>query len=71
MNDREEPLLNGLPVRVTGQLFFDASHGPCVGGRGSAPRPRSIWEIHPVYAIDVFDTTKNKFVPLGEWAQGR
>ena len=40
--------------RFTGQLFFDASHRPCVGG-ASGPEPKriSIWEIHPVYAVDI------------------
>jgi len=65
--------INGLHVRITGQLFFDGSHtpGPCQGPHGvnSFPR-RSVWEIHPVYAIEVFDTAKNKFVTLEEWAKG-
>jgi len=42
----------GVPVRITGQLFFDASHRPCKNGRGS-PKRVSLWEIHPVYAVDV------------------
>jgi hypothetical protein len=63
--------LKGAKVRISGQLFFDASHSPCVNGHGSAPVRRSIWEIHPVYAIDVFDTTKNKFVALDTWAKGK
>lgn len=76
VNPTEGPKVNGLPlkgsrVRLTGQLFFDASHSPCVNGHGSAPRRRSIWEVHPVYAIDVFDAAKNKFVPLDVWAQGK
>jgi hypothetical protein len=44
------------PVRVTGQLFFDASHTPCgLGGQQySHSLPRlSNWEIHPVYNIEV------------------
>jgi hypothetical protein len=40
-------------VRFTGQLFFDASHTPCKGGKGANPRRSTIWEIHPVYAIEV------------------
>jgi hypothetical protein len=64
-----QPLpLQGARVRLTGQLFFDASHSPCVNGTGGPPR-RSIWEIHPVYVIDVFETTKHKFIPFAEWAQ--
>jgi hypothetical protein len=65
--------IKGLRVRITGQLFFDGSHTPgqCEGPHGvnSFPR-RAVWEIHPVYAIEAFDTTKNKFVTLEEWAQG-
>jgi hypothetical protein len=76
VNAKEAPLVHGLPlkgvkVRITGQLFFDASHKPCVNGKGSAPKRRSIWEIHPVYAIEVFDTASNGFVPLDKWAQGK
>jgi hypothetical protein len=67
--------VKGLRVRITGQLFFDGSHspGPCGGGPAgpnSFPR-RAVWEIHPVYAIEAFDTAKNKFVTLEEWAQGK
>jgi hypothetical protein len=49
----------GHPVRLTGQLMFDASHAPCGDPhhvRGD-PARRSLWEIHPVYAIEV---CKNK-----------
>jgi hypothetical protein len=44
-----------LPVRITGQLFFDSIHEPCTGDapRGPNPRRASVWEIHPVYAFDV------------------
>jgi hypothetical protein len=42
----------GVPVRITGQLFFDGSHRPCKNGRGS-PKRIALWEIHPVYAVDV------------------
>lgn len=44
-------------VRITGPLFYDASHEPCstvngVRHRGT-PARRSIWEIHPVYTLEV------------------
>ena len=65
--------IKGLRVRITGQLFFDGSHTPgqCEGPHGvnSFPR-RSVWEVHPAYAIEVFDAAKNRFVTLEEWAQG-
>lgn len=42
-------------VKVSGQLFFDASHHPCQAtkpGLGDPARVSS-WEIHPVYDIQV------------------
>ncbi len=48
------------PVRAKGQMFFDASHAPCGHPDflpSGDPSRRSLWEIHPVYAIDV---CKNK-----------
>ena len=50
------------PMRFTGQLFFDASHRPCHNDKDTInPKRASIWEIHPVYAIDVckFKTIKS------------
>jgi hypothetical protein len=42
------------PLRVTGHLFFDAAHRPCRNDSdGVQPKRASLWEIHPVYAIDV------------------
>jgi hypothetical protein len=43
------------PIRITGQLFFDGSHTPCINGipgEGLMAR-RTTWEIHPVYFIDL------------------
>jgi hypothetical protein len=66
--------VKGQRVRISGQLFFDGSHspGPCSEAHGpnSFPR-RSVWEIHPVYAIEIFDSSQNKFVTLEAWAQGK
>jgi len=44
-----------FPIRVTGQLFFDASHRLCENGKAEAGNParQSAWEIHPVYKVDV------------------
>ena len=62
-------------VRLTGPLFYDASHTPCkfngktVTERQSPPR-RSIWEIHPVYRIQVRNES-NQWIEFDEWAKGR
>ena len=47
--------LQSRPFRFTGQLFFDGSHKPCktLTGPGGNPKRASVWEIHPVYSIDV------------------
>lgn len=68
--------LSTRPVRMTGQLFFDASHKPCSAGKRASPPRMAIWEIHPVYALDV--CKKNAladckadddtvWVPLDQW----
>jgi hypothetical protein len=43
------------PVKVTGHLFFDASHQPCKGSTpvGSDPRRVTEWEIHPIYSFEI------------------
>lgn len=48
--------LSGHPLRFTGQLFFDASHRPCTKGSPANPPRESLFEIHPVYAVDVCRT---------------
>lgn len=40
-------------VRLTGPLFYDASHVPCSPGHRTSPARRSVWEIHPVYKLEV------------------
>jgi hypothetical protein len=43
-----------IPVRVSGQLFFDAAHRPCHGSTpGDSSVRGSLWEIHPIYSIEV------------------
>jgi hypothetical protein len=63
------------PVRITGQLFFDSSHKPCRNGKGRPPRA-SVWEIHPIYSIDVCRRTTlqacrtgpaSVWMPLDDW----
>lgn len=64
------------PVRITGQLFFDGSHSPCRPGKRASPARSSVWEIHPIYGIDVCVKSalascdvarKDDWVPLHEW----
>lgn len=63
--------------RFTGQLFFDAGHRPCAGGKGS-PKRSAIWEIHPVYAVDICMDANNdckvdseaNWVSLSDWVGG-
>jgi len=45
--------LKAHPYRITGQLFFDASHKVCPCGTSCTPIRASLWEIHPVYEIEV------------------
>lgn len=72
-----EAKLKGHPFRVTGQLFFDASHPVCTCGTTCNPRRSSLWEIHPVYAIEVCkdnatcDTNNDSdWTPFDKWWSG-
>ena len=70
-------LVMDRPVRITGHLFFDASHRPCRNDNDKvSPKRASIWEVHPVYAIDVCRSkttnacpagNENKWLPLYDW----
>lgn len=60
-------------VRLTGPLFYDASHRPCVfsGGKVTerhSPERRSIWELHPIYRIEVYDAVARRWLDLDRWA---
>ena len=68
------------PVRLRGQLMFDASHALCANGHRTTGNParRSGWEIHPVYSIDVCNATTlatcqidndSRWTPLDQWLQ--
>ena len=63
-----------LPVRVTGQLYFDSSHFPCSNGEGAGagnPKRISLWEIHPIYKFEVCTAEcdgTGKWLTLDEWA---
>jgi len=50
------------PVKITGTLMADVEHIPCANGvrSGGSPVRISVWEIHPVYAIDVCKNTDLK-----------
>jgi hypothetical protein len=50
---------NARLFRFTGHLFFDGSHKPCTGSTGPNPKRSSLWEIHPVYAVQVCGNTNN------------
>jgi len=63
------PQFVGRPMRFTGHLFFDASHRPCKNDNDKVnPKRASIWEIHPVYAIDVCKFKSLKSCPAGKQA---
>lgn len=47
----------GHPVRIQGQLFFDGSHAVCSGTSRPKPNRASLWEIHPVYSVEVCTQT--------------
>jgi hypothetical protein len=53
VNQQMAARLQAHPYRITGQLFFDASHAPCPCGTSCNPVRASVWEIHPVYGIEV------------------
>jgi hypothetical protein len=63
------------PVRITGPLFMDTSHKPCANGKRPKPTRASVWEIHPVYALEVCKNTTltqcgagaANWVALNEW----
>lgn len=66
--------LGEVQVRLKGQLFFDASHKPCSPGKNVNPARASVWEIHPIYSIDVCKsggpcraTVDADWTPLDKW----
>jgi len=65
-----------LPVRVTGQLYFDSSHFPCSNGQPAGagnPKRISLWEVHPIYKFEVCTAGcdgAGTWVPLDQWAKG-
>lgn len=77
--DMKTPVNN--PVRITGQLFYDNSHHPCVKNadgtfKKELPARISLWEVHPVYQFEVCsesDASKcdiandSVWVPYDKW----
>jgi hypothetical protein len=65
--------LQAHPYRITGQLFFDASHAPCPCGTTCSPSRSSVWEIHPVYKIEVCtgsscdENTDSNWIAFDDW----
>lgn len=52
-NPAVDARLRAHAYRLTGQLFFDASHGACPCNKACNPIRASVWEIHPIYNIEV------------------
>jgi hypothetical protein len=67
------------PVRVQGHMFYDGSHVPCTATSSPNPHRASLWEVHPVYALDVCrlntvelcrnSTDERDWVPLEQWVK--
>jgi hypothetical protein len=66
------------PFRFTGPLFLDSDHEPSrADGTGGGPDRASVWELHPVYNIEICKftsktkcdpATKKAWVTLDDWA---
>jgi hypothetical protein len=57
-------------VRLSGPLFYDNSHAPCRNGKRPNPQRISVWEIHPVYSVDICKqrgANCQDWVSLEEW----
>jgi hypothetical protein len=68
--------LNGLKahlMRFRGPLFYDGggSHAPCHDDKRPSPARASVWEIHPVYSVDICrqkgGKTCKSWIPLEQW----
>jgi len=79
--DMKTPVKN--VVRITGPLFFDNSHQPCKTSThtdpgNAAPFRSSLWEIHPIYKLevcastepsqcDVNSSSEGEWIPYDKW----
>jgi hypothetical protein len=62
--------IQGHMLRLSGPLFYDGSHSPCHDNKRPNPQRISVWEIHPLYAVDVCKQkgkTCQDWVALDEW----
>src|SRR5205814_9986845 len=70
--------LASVPVRMSGHLFFDSRHNISTCSKPSPGDPPriSLWEIHPVYAVDVCKfsslskcgiTNDSAWISLDQW----
>lgn len=48
-------ILKDRVIRVKGQLFFDGNQKTCSDDSRVIPKRASLWEIHPVYSLEVCD----------------
>jgi hypothetical protein len=57
-------------IRLRGPLFYDGSHAPCHDNKRPNPQRISVWEIHPLYSVDVCkekSKTCQDWISLDEW----
>jgi hypothetical protein len=68
--------LGPRPVRLRGHLFYDGSHSPCTATSRPNPKRASLWEIHPIYSLDVCNLEtlaecrnagESDWIPLEKW----
>jgi uncharacterized protein YgiM (DUF1202 family) len=64
-HDNVNQALSGKVVRVTGQLFNDAEHHAACHKSGQ-PSRLSVWEIHPIYLLDICSSTKLSKCPVDD-----
>jgi len=66
------------PVKLRGPLFYDDAHMPCTATSRPNPKRASLWEIHPLYSIQVCrlldldqcrnSTNASDWVALEDWS---
>jgi hypothetical protein len=60
-------------IRLRGPLFYDGSHAPCHDNKRPNPQRISVWEIHPVYSVEICkqkSKTCQDWIPLDVWNGG-